>query len=287
MTSILTILSIILIVRSFRFEIKVINQKISIIKVIVVIAVFFMWIYFLERVGFVITSLISFNLIVLINSGLNIPIKRIVLYMILGSIFIFLLYFGFKNLLLVPLPEGLWLRDLYNLFKLMIKILVTEFINKKSLSRLKSKFKVHYNENLWKNSKEIINIINDYDCLIVRNKTQVNKKLLNYAKKLKYIGRLGVGLDNIDTKYCLQKKINVQPATGMNAQSVAEYVALCSMSLIKNIPLLHYGTSKGRWPRTTIKSKEIKEKTLGIIGFGSIGKKFLNIVHQLVKYISL
>ena len=155
----------------------------------------------------------------------------------------------------------------------MIKILVTEFINKKSLSRLKSKFKVHYNQSLWKNSKEIINIINDYDCLIVRNKTQVNKKLLNYAKKLKYIGRLGVGLDNIDTKYCLQKKINVQPATGMNAQSVAEYVALCSMSLIKNIPLLHYGTSKGRWPRTTIKSKEIKEKTLGIIGFGSIGKK--------------
>ena len=112
MTSILTILSIILIVRSFRFEIKVINQKISFIKVILLIAVFFMWIYFLERAGFVITSLISFNLIVLINSGLNIPIKRIILYMILGSIFIFLLYFGFKNLLLVPLPEGLWLRDL-------------------------------------------------------------------------------------------------------------------------------------------------------------------------------
>ena len=112
LTTILIILSIILIIRSFRFEIKVINQTISYIKIPLLIIVFFMWIYFLERTGFIITSLISFNLIVLINSGLNISLKRITLYMILGSIFILLLYFGFKNLLLVPLPEGLWFRDL-------------------------------------------------------------------------------------------------------------------------------------------------------------------------------
>lgn len=112
MTTILIILSIILIIRSFRFEIKVINQTISYVKIPLLIIVFFMWIYFLERIGFIITSLISFNLIVLINSGLNISLKRITLYMILGSIFILLLYFGFKNLLLVPLPEGLWFRDL-------------------------------------------------------------------------------------------------------------------------------------------------------------------------------
>ena len=112
MTTILIILSIILIIRSFRFEIKVINQTISYVKIPLLIIVFFMWIYFLERTGFIITSLISFNLIVLINSGLNISLKRITLYMILGSIFILLLYFGFKNLLLVPLPEGLWFKDL-------------------------------------------------------------------------------------------------------------------------------------------------------------------------------
>ena len=112
MTTILTILSIILIVRSFKFEIKVINQTISFIKIILLIVVFFMWIYFLERAGFVISSLVSFNLIILINSGLNLSLKKILTYMILGSVFILLLYFGFKNLLLVPLPEGLWLRDL-------------------------------------------------------------------------------------------------------------------------------------------------------------------------------
>ena len=72
MTTILIILSIILIIRSFRFEIKVINQTISYVKIPLLIIVFFMWIYFLERTGFIITSLISFNLIVLVNSGLNI-----------------------------------------------------------------------------------------------------------------------------------------------------------------------------------------------------------------------
>ena len=112
MTTILTILSIILIVRSFKFEIKVINQTISFIKIILLIVVFFMWIYFLERAGFILSSIISFNLIVLINSGLNLSLKKILIYMILGSSFILLLYFGFKNLLLVPLPEGLWFRDL-------------------------------------------------------------------------------------------------------------------------------------------------------------------------------
>ena len=112
MTTILTILSVILIVRSFKFEIKVINQTISFVKIPLLIIVFFMWIYFLERAGFIISSLVSFNLIVLINSGLNLSLKKIFIYMILGSIFILLLYFSFKNLLLVPLPEGLWLRDL-------------------------------------------------------------------------------------------------------------------------------------------------------------------------------
>ena len=67
----------------------------------------------------------------------------------------------------------------------MNKILVTEFINKQSLDRLNKVFKVHYDEKLWKNSKKIIEIIKDFDCLIVRNKTLVNKRLLDKAKKNK------------------------------------------------------------------------------------------------------
>ena len=155
----------------------------------------------------------------------------------------------------------------------MTKILITEFINQNSLENLNKKFDVNYDEKLCEDEKEIIKIIKDYDGLIVRNKTQVNLDILKNAFKLKFIGRLGVGLDNIDTEYCKNKNIHVQPASGMNADSVAEYVVSSSMFLIKKIPMFHNGTIKGEWPRTTIKSTEIKQKNLGIIGFGTIGKK--------------
>ena len=155
----------------------------------------------------------------------------------------------------------------------MIKILITEFINQNSIDNLKKKFEIKYDEKIYENKLKLENIIHNYEGLIVRNKTQVDSNVLEKAKKLKFIGRLGVGLDNIDTEFCKNKNIHVQPATGMNADSVAEYVVSSSMSLIKKIPMFHNGTIKGEWPRTTIRSAEINQKFLGIIGFGTIGKK--------------
>ena len=155
----------------------------------------------------------------------------------------------------------------------MTKILITEFINQNSLENLKKKFEIKYDEKIYENKLKLENIIHNYEGLIVRNKTQVDSNVLKNAKKLKFIGRLGVGLDNIDIEFCKNKNIHVQPATGMNADSVAEYVVSSSMSLIKKIPMFHNGTIKGEWPRTTIKSTEINQKFLGIIGFGTIGKK--------------
>ena len=154
-----------------------------------------------------------------------------------------------------------------------MKILITEFINKNSLDDLNNNFEIKFDEKLWEKEEQLLEIIKDYDGLIVRNKTQVNKKILSNAKNLKFIGRLGVGLDNIDTEFCKSKNIHVQPATGMNADSVAEYVISSSMSLLKKIPMFHHGTVKGEWPRTSIKSAEINGKCIGIVGFGTIGRK--------------
>ena len=111
-TSVLLLLSVLLIIRSLKINFVVDKDKVDILKIILLSIVFFAWIYFLERTGFILTSLIAFNLLILINTGLNFSIKKIILYMVLGSLFILLLYFGFKNLLLVPLPEGLWFRDI-------------------------------------------------------------------------------------------------------------------------------------------------------------------------------
>jgi len=155
----------------------------------------------------------------------------------------------------------------------MKKILITEFMNQNSIRYLKKKFNVVYNKNFWKNKKKLENIISNFDAIIVRNKTQVNESLLKQTNNLKFIGRLGVGLDNINTKYCKKRRIHVQPATGMNADSVAEYVIGSSLYLIKNISLLHDGTTNGLWPRTLLNSREIKGKIFGLLGFGTIGKK--------------
>ena len=155
----------------------------------------------------------------------------------------------------------------------MKKILITEFMNPESVKALKKKFRVDYDKSLWKNEKKIANIISVYSGIIVRNKTQINNKILNKANNLKFIGRLGVGLDNINLNICKKKNIHIQPATGMNADSVAEYVISSSLHLIKNISLLHHGTKKGLWPRTSFISKELRGKILGLIGFGTIGKK--------------
>ena len=154
-----------------------------------------------------------------------------------------------------------------------MKILITEFMEVKCVEVLKINFDVTVDHDLSANSNELKKIISKFDALIVRNKTQVKKEVLEKATNLKFIGRLGVGLDNIDTDYCKSNNIFVQPATGMNADSVAEYVINTSLSLLKNIPLMHQETSIGNWPRTSISSRELKDKTIGLLGFGLIAKK--------------
>ena len=154
-----------------------------------------------------------------------------------------------------------------------MKILITEFMETKSVELLKKNFDVTFDQELSKNHDKLKLLINNFDVLIIRNKTQVNKEILENTSRLKFIGRLGVGLDNIDTEYCKKNNIYVQPATGMNADSVAEFVIHASLSLLKNIPLMHQETLSGNWPRTSILSRELKDKKLGLLGFGLIAKK--------------
>ena len=154
-----------------------------------------------------------------------------------------------------------------------MKILITEFMEATSIEILKKNFDVTVDKSLALNHNELKKIISNFDILIVRNKTQVNKEILENASSLRFIGRLGVGLDNIDTEYCRNNNIHVQPATGMNADSVAEYVINSSLSLLKNVPLMHQETSLGNWPRTSISSKELNGKIFGLMGFGLIAKK--------------
>ena len=155
----------------------------------------------------------------------------------------------------------------------MKNILITEFMNEDSVNLLKKNFKVNYDKTMFESEEKIKKEISNCEAIIVRNKTQLQKSILDNALNLKFVGRLGVGLDNIDKEYCEKKNIHVQTATGMNADSVAEYVIGSSLYLIKNIILFDNNTKKGLWPRSSFTSNELKDKIFGLIGFGAIGKK--------------
>jgi len=112
------------------------------------------------------------------------------------------------------------------------------------------------------------------DALVVRNRTQVRGALLEGARKLRVVGRLGVGLDNIDVRACEARGIAVIPATGANAQAVAEYVIASAMLLLRGAFRSTDEVAAGRWPRTALSSgREIAGRTLGVIGFGDIGRR--------------
>jgi len=112
------------------------------------------------------------------------------------------------------------------------------------------------------------------DALVVRNRTSVDAALLACAPRLRVVGRLGVGLDNIDVRACEARGIAVIPATGANAQAVAEYVIATAMLLLRGAFLSTDEVAAGRWPRTALSlGREIAGRTLGVIGFGDIGRR--------------
>jgi (S)-sulfolactate dehydrogenase len=116
-------------------------------------------------------------------------------------------------------------------------------------------------------------LIADADALIVRNRTQVNAELLAAVARLKVVGRLGVGLDNIDVAACESRGVLVIPATGANALAVAEYVIATAMLLLRGAYGSTAEVAAGQWPRSALSSgRELGGKTLGIVGFGGIGR---------------
>jgi len=111
------------------------------------------------------------------------------------------------------------------------------------------------------------------DALVVRNLTQVRGELLAALSRCKVVGRLGVGLDNIDVPACEAKGMKVIPATGANALSVAEYVIASTMLLLRGAFASSAAVAAGEWPRAALgNGRETAGQTLGIIGFGSIGQ---------------
>lgn len=154
-----------------------------------------------------------------------------------------------------------------------MRIVISEFMDRPAVDQLTSRFDVHYDKDLVDRPAELAAQLRDADALIVRNRTQVDAALLSAAPKLRVVGRLGVGLDNLDVDACATRGIAVIPATGANAQAVAEYVIAAAMLLLRGAYFATADVAAGRWPRAALSGgRELAGRTLGLIGFGGIGR---------------
>ena len=155
----------------------------------------------------------------------------------------------------------------------MKRVVITEFMDAPAVARLAAVHDVLYDPGLVDDGARLHVHASGADVLIVRNRTQVRGELLAALARCKVVGRLGVGLDNIDVAACQARGIEVIPATGANALSVAEYVIAAAMLLLRGAYASSAGVAAGQWPRAALSSgREINGKTLGLVGFGSIGQ---------------
>ena len=146
-------------------------------------------------------------------------------------------------------------------------------MDERAVAQLRAAHQVHYDPKLVDDAPRLLAEAATADALIVRNRTQVRGELLAALGRCKVIGRLGVGLDNIDVSACEARGIQVIPATGANALSVAEYVITSALVLLRGAYQSTAGVAAGQWPRNALSNgREAAGKTLGLLGFGSIGQ---------------
>ncbi len=118
---------------------------------------------------------------------------------------------------------------------------------------------------------ELKKVIGEYDALVVRSETKVTKDILEAAKRLKLIGRAGVGVDNVDVEAATKKGVIVMNTPEGNTISTAEHTMSMMLALVRNIPQASATLKTGVWDRKKFLGTEVYGKTLGVIGLGRIG----------------
>lgn len=154
----------------------------------------------------------------------------------------------------------------------MADVVITEFMDDDAVASLSSQFATVYDPTLVDDRVRLLGMLDSVRGLVVRNRTQVDAELLDAAPSLVVVGRLGVGLDNIDLAACADREVAVKPAIGANVTAVAEYVILTALALTRHVFDATTGVLDGSWPRTETVGREVKERRLGLVGLGAIGR---------------
>ncbi|MCL4363760.1 hydroxyacid dehydrogenase [Patescibacteria group bacterium] len=153
-----------------------------------------------------------------------------------------------------------------------MKVLVADKIDETVLSSYKNQSIVFdYRPEI--SPSELLTDIGQYDGLLVRSRTKVSQEVIDSGKNLLIIGRVGSGLDNIDTVTAKKQKIKVVNAPDGNTDAVVELTVALMLSLLRNLGQAYTSMSKGLWLKKELRGKELGGKTIGIVGYGHIGRK--------------
>jgi (S)-sulfolactate dehydrogenase len=154
----------------------------------------------------------------------------------------------------------------------MSQVVVSEFMDEDALAPLRDERDVLFDPSLVDDRPGLLSRLGDAEAIIVRNRTQVDEELLAAAPRLRVVGRLGVGLDNIDMEACSRRGIVVHPATGANARAVAEYVIAAVLMLFRGSFQAHARMANGEWPRGDLQGRETSGKRMGLVGLGGVAR---------------
>ncbi len=153
----------------------------------------------------------------------------------------------------------------------MMKLLVTDELSKEGIDMLTKDGGVQVDVKPKIPQEDLIKIIGEYDALIVRSGTKVTAQVIEAGKKLRVVGRAGVGVDNVDVDAATRRGILVMNTPSANIISACEHTMAMMLSLARNIPWADKSVKEGKWEKSKFMGVELSGKTLGIIGIGRIG----------------
>lgn len=154
-----------------------------------------------------------------------------------------------------------------------MKILICDKVSEKGIEILQQDPENEVDVKLKLSEDEICEIIPQYHAVVVRSQTKITEKILEEAKQLKVVGRAGVGIDNIDVETATLKGIVVVNTPDGNTISAAEHTMAMMLALARHIPQADQSLREGKWNRSQFVGVELRNKTLGVIGFGKIGSE--------------
>src|SRR5690625_207326 len=154
---------------------------------------------------------------------------------------------------------------------MVFKILISDPLSEEGIYPLREAENVEIVINTNRSHQDLLNVIGEYDGLLVRSQTQVTRDVIEKGHHLKVIGRAGVGVDNIDLEAATENGIVVVNAPDGNTNSAAEHTMAMIMALARNIPQAYLSLKNEKWDRKSYVGIELRDKTLGIVGLGRIG----------------